>query len=213
MKSYSLPNNNGLPLDQLLDQLFESKTNGFYIELGANDGLTQSNTAFFEFYRGWKGVLIEPSPSAFQLCVKARPNSICFNKACISNTYSNTTIEGDFNGYLMSSVNGVRKNNSNLIKVPTSTLEAILDSVKPPAIDLLSLDTEGYEYDILCGLNLTKYRPKYMLIEIYNVDYDKIVNFLKENKYSFIKNISNYNKQDNPHWDGTHNDYLFTDSM
>ena len=34
--------------------------NGFYVELGANDGIQQSNTFFFEKYRGWKGVLIEP---------------------------------------------------------------------------------------------------------------------------------------------------------
>jgi hypothetical protein len=34
------------------------KDNGFFIELGANDGLMQSNTAFFEFTRGWTGILI-----------------------------------------------------------------------------------------------------------------------------------------------------------
>jgi len=36
-------------LIKLLDKLFNQKEDGFYIELGGNDGLTQSNTAFFEF--------------------------------------------------------------------------------------------------------------------------------------------------------------------
>lgn len=53
---------------------------------------------------------------------------------------------------------------------------------------------------MLKGLNLNKYRPTYLLIEIYNVSFDDIHNHLTEN---------NYNKEDNPGWDGTHNDYLF----
>lgn len=78
-------------------------------------------------------------------------------------------------------------------------------------IDFLSLDTEGYELNILKGLNLTKYRPKYMLIEIYTKDYTDIVSFLMNHKYSLQCNFTNYNKTTNPHWDGTHNDYLFMD--
>ena len=76
----------------------------------------------------------------------------------------------------------------------------------------MSLDTEGYEYNILEGLNLNKYRPKYMLIEIYLKDYIKIYDFLEKHNYKLIKNFTNYNKKTNPHWDGTHNDYLFMDN-
>jgi hypothetical protein len=50
-----------------------------------------------------------------------------------------------------------------------------------------------------------------MLIEIYNTDYDIIVNFLEGNQYKLYSNFSNYNKITNPNWDGTHNDYLFKD--
>jgi hypothetical protein len=126
-------------------------------------------------------------------------------------TFSDTTIEGDFNGSMMSSVNGLRNNTTGLVKVSTATLEGILDSVTVNTIDLLSLDAEGYEYEILCGLNLKKYRPMYMLIEIYNTDYDMIVNFLEKNQYKLYSNFSNYNKITNHNWDGTHNDYLFRD--
>jgi len=211
MTSYSLTTTTGKPIDQLLDEIFESKENGFFIELGAHDGLTQSNTAFFEFHRGWKGVLIEPSQSAFKLCVESRPNSFCFNKACVSNTFSDEYVEGDFNGKLMSSVNGMRINNCELMKVQASTLEAILDSIKPPSIDFLSIDTEGYEYEVLCGLNLRKYRPTYILIEVYITQYDLIIKFLEENNYKLVCNLTNYNTVNNCLWDGTHNDYLFVD--
>lgn len=212
MKSYSHCNSKNKQIDLILDDIFKSKANGFFIELGANDGLIQSNTAFFEFNRGWKGVLIEPSQIAYNKCVKNRPNSTCFNLACVSNNYKEDIIQGDFNGSLMASVNGKRNNTNTLIDCKVSTLESILDSVNASTIDFLSLDTEGYEYDILCGLNLNKYRPKYMLIEVYSSDYIKLTQFLKENNYNLVANITNYNREDNPGWDGTHNDYLFIDS-
>lgn len=212
MSSYSNCTSKGIKMDILLDEIFNSKENGFFIELGANNGLHQSNTAFFEFSRGWKGVLIEPSFNAFTECSMNRPKSQCFNFACVSNIYTEKYIQGDFNGGMMSSVDGKRNNTNALTMVEVSTLENILDSVNPPAIDLLSLDAEGYEYEILCGLNLTKYRPRYMLIEIYTNEYTKLVAYLEENRYTLLMNMTNYNINDNPHWDGTHNDYLFVDS-
>lgn len=213
MTSYSHFDNKNVPLDHKLDKII-NKTHGFYIELGANDGLTQSNTAFFEFNRNWTGLLIEPSYKMYLKCVQNRKNSIVENCACVSNDYCFGTIDGDFDGGLMSSVNGTRLNNPNVISVKATTLEKLLDlHIKNNTkIDLLSLDTEGYELNILKGLNLNKYRPQYMLIEIYDYDYDKILMFLNEHNYVLHSNFSNYNKNDNKGWDGTHNDYLFVDN-
>ena len=212
MRHYSANAGDGIPLSLKLEQLL-NKDNGFFIELGAHDGLTQSNTAYFEFHRNWKGILIEPSYNKYLECVNNRKNSIVLNYACISNDYSEKYVKGDFNGSCMSSVNGKRLNNNMNIEVEAITLEKVLDlhSNKNTTIDLLSLDTEGYELNILKGLNLTKYRPKMMIIEIYNYDYENVVDYLKENGYKLHSNISNYNRINNPGWDGTHNDYLFID--
>jgi hypothetical protein len=115
----------------------------------------------------------------------------------------------------MSSVNATRivleECKSPLVKVKAITLEKILDQHLPEGtvIDFLSLDTEGYELNVLKGLNLSKYKPRYMLIEIYSWDLETITSFLGENGYQLHSNFSNYNPVDNPHWDGTHNDYLF----
>jgi len=46
--------------------------NGFFVELGANDGVNQSNSLYFEKYRNWKGVLVEPIPHNYLLCKKNR---------------------------------------------------------------------------------------------------------------------------------------------
>ena len=46
--------------------------NGFYIECGANDGVDQSNTWYFEKYKNWNGILIEPIPRIFSELKKNR---------------------------------------------------------------------------------------------------------------------------------------------
>ena len=211
---YSLNDNKGIPLDKKLDILFNHKTDGFYIELGAFDGITQSNTYFFELNRNWKGLLIEPSKGSYDLCCKNRPNSIVVNCCCVSNDYNGDKILGDFNSKLMSSVNGQRLHSGDLIQVNALTLEKILDEKHIDVeIDFLSLDTEGYELPILQGLNLDKYRPKYLLIEVYSKDFHNILNYLQDKNYILHSNFSNYNRRDSPHWDGTHNDFLFFDKL
>lgn len=213
-KSYSLTDCLGKPIDLKLDELFNKKTNGFYIELGAFDGLTQSNTAFFEFYRNWRGILIEPSLGSFTSCLTNRPKSYTVNACCVSNDYTEDNISGDFNNITMASVNGLRlKNTSNLVQVKAMTLEKILDDYfsknGEKEIDFVSIDTEGYELEVIKGLNLNKYKPTYLLIEIYANQFNNICEFLNNCNYKLHSNLTNYNKNNNPIWDGTHNDYLF----
>jgi FkbM family methyltransferase len=209
MTSYSLTDSKNIPLDFKLNDII-NKDNGFFIELGAYNGIDQSNTAFFEFTRNWNGILIEPSYSEYIKCVDNRKNSIVLNCACVSSDYNNDFIEGDFDNGPMSSINGNRVNGKIIKKIKARTLENILNEYAPnKQIDLLSLDVEGYELNVLKGLNLQKYRPKYMLIEIYNTHYKEIYDFLIENNYKLHSNFTNYNHNDNPIWDGSHNDYLF----
>ena len=58
----------------LNENFFKGKTNGVYIEMGAVDGLFQSNTKFFEDQLNWTGILIEPQPNSFKKLQMNRPN-------------------------------------------------------------------------------------------------------------------------------------------
>jgi FkbM family methyltransferase len=198
------------PITKRILEYIKDIKNGFYIEAGAYDGLLQSNTKFLEEEYGWSGMLIEPSPKIFELLEKNRPDNININKCLVSSKYQYSTIQGAFDNGPMSSVNNIRNiQDAELIYVSCNTLENILNDNYIEHIDFMTIDTEGYEFEVLEGLNLTKNRPTYLLIEIYSNDKDKIFNYLEQNNYLLLENITNYNYYDNPGWDGTHNDYLF----
>ena len=58
-------------IDQKLLQ-YLNYNNGYFIELGANDGVIQSNTLHYEIYKNWNGILIEPIKSKFDQCKAIR---------------------------------------------------------------------------------------------------------------------------------------------
>jgi hypothetical protein len=201
------------PITKRILEYIQNIENGFYIEAGAYDGLLQSNTKFLEEEYNWTGMLIEPSPNVFMELNKNIPNNLNINKCLVNPWYSFKTIKGSFNNGPMSSVNNIRKlENVKLIDVPCDTLENILDYYEIKKIDFMTIDTEGYELEVLQGLNLLKYRPLYILIEVYETQKEILFQYLEDMNYIFLENITNYNILDNPGWDGTHNDYLFKTS-
>lgn len=154
---------------------------GFFVEAGANDGLSQSNTLYFEKYRKWRGLLVEPVPELARRCRKNRRKCIVENYALAPFGGEEDTIEMTF-CHLMSVVSGamrtreeeakhiqtgceVQKIDSYKLTVPTQTLTALLDKHSVQQIDLLSLDVEGYELPALQGIDFDRHRPRYMLIE------------------------------------------------
>jgi FkbM family methyltransferase len=208
MKSSILENDMEWVSEKVLKYL--NYRDGVYLECGANNGVTQSNTYTLEKDLGWSGVLIEPSKTAFEECKRSRSDKNIFvNCALVSSDYEGNTIVGDFDGHLMSSVNGKRRNNSHYETVQARKLSEVLSEKSFSEIDFFSLDAEGYEYEILKGINFDIHSFKFILIEIYSWDFEKIKLLLERNGYELIENLSGFTLETNPYWDGTHNDFLF----
>jgi FkbM family methyltransferase len=192
-------------LDKKIEKYINYKY-GFFIEAGANDGYSQSNTYYLEKKRGWTGILIEGIPELYQKCKSQRSKSKVFNCALVSNDFTKPTITMHY-AHLMSFVDGALKTReeqhkhfkngmdvqklekSYSIEVPARTLESILDEIPNfQNIDLLSLDVEGYELNALKGLNLSKYRPKYILIEAKY--FSEVDSFLVAHHYTMVDQMS-----------------------
>ena len=154
---------------------------GTFVELGAFDGVSQSNTAWLEAHRGWRGVLVEAIPEAYERCVLNRPLATVVNCACVSSEYSEPTVDMVYAG-LMSIVLGARSASEEdeawialgeevqqleryPVSVPARTLTAVLDDCVLECVDLLSLDVEGYEIEVLGGLDIKRFRPRLILVE------------------------------------------------
>lgn len=157
-----------------------TKENGVFVELGAYDGINQSNTLYFE-RKGWRGLLIEPVPETYQKCCQNRPLARVVHAACVAFDYPREEVVIDNVG-LMSLVEGARgseqekqdwiKRGEQLqnithqqCRAPARTLTDILEKEKLGVIDLFSLDVEGYEAQVLNGIDFTRFRPIHIVIE------------------------------------------------
>jgi FkbM family methyltransferase len=197
-------------MEHFIKNLFKyiNHRDGFYIECGANDGVFYSYTYELEKLN-WNGILIEPSIKAFDECIKNRSKNNFFYNCALVSSDNIKEIYGDFDGSCMSSVNGDRLKRQPQTKVECRTLTSILKELNISNIDLFSLDVEGYEMEVLKGLNFNIYSPQYILIEVYENNKNEIFSFMTKNNYDYVDNITGYNITDFPYWDGTHNDLLF----
>lgn len=175
--------------DRFLESMyFKDKRGGVFVELGATDGVYNSNTLYYERNLGWTGLLIEPIPWYFthgQL-KENRPNSICEQVAIDTNEGEADLflIKEDFeyyrynNGYAggHSGLNKYyepkqreRVNNlpceKTLLTVPCVPLQKLLDKYKIDHVDYLSLDVEGGEAAVLNSIDFNKVSIDVITIE------------------------------------------------
>ena len=180
-------------LNQLDKKMLEfiNYENGFFIECGANDGVDQSNTWYFEKNLNWSGILIEPLSKQFQELKKNRSKkNKFFNLALCSSEIENILLMENNDLVSKSVIDSSKTTNSKFESVNSQTLTKILDEVSAPSlIDFFSLDVEGFEYQVIKGINFDKYNFKYFLIETKN---DEVINYLINKNYILIKKLSGH---------------------
>jgi len=197
-------------LDQRLAKRV-TKKRGFYVELGANDGVAQSNTLFLELTRGWTGLLIEPVSETYIKLIRNRSSSRnhLVHAACVSSLRHSRTVEIAVNGLMstpmvdFTDIHDIRSHFSwsetqhEIIteRVVAKTLTEILGEVfAPQYIDLLSLDVEGGELEVLQGVDFSQITIEWILVETRSSR--EMEQFLGALGYELIEKMS-------------HHDYLF----
>ncbi len=225
--SIIFPLNNSLPMSDLtqnieikkyyalndLDKKLEkyiNYDNGFFVELGANDGVNQSNTLYFENNKHWKGVLIEPILHNFLACKLNRSQETkIFCNACVSFGYEEKFVEILYSNLMSIPVNlesdiakpelhaligkqflASHEENVAVGAVAKTLSSLLLEAGAPREIDLLSLDVEGAEIEVLNGVDFSLYSFKYMLIE--NRNFQKLYDYLDSRGYEFVEALSEH---------------------
>ncbi|HLH13625.1 MAG TPA: FkbM family methyltransferase, partial [Solirubrobacteraceae bacterium] len=135
-------------LDTKLDAILD-RDGGFFVEAGAHDGFTQSNTYWLERFRGWRGLLVEPMPELATEARLSRPDATVVQCALCSVAQPGARLRMQF-GDLMSNVHGAREGtwaslgtvlgwrDSYELEVSARTLSSLLDEIDAPEVDLLS---------------------------------------------------------------------------
>jgi FkbM family methyltransferase len=174
----------------------------FVVDVGANDGVTISNSLPF-IQEGWTGILIEPAPAVFKKLTEnhgRRQNVTCLRVACSNRSgeavlYIGSDGQEGFLSTLCQSDNewfrGAR--GSQTVTVKTETLTDILTGQRAPqSPGLLLVDCEGFDYEVFLGLDFARFRPTIIVTEEYEWEPRKHAakySLLIENNYSLVQKI------------------------
>ena len=157
------------------EHLFPGMRNGVFVDVGAYDGVTLSNSCFFEREMGWTGLCVEPIPDVFRELVSNRPGSVCEN-VCVSN------VEGELEFARVEGVEALsgiadrmdRRHRRRIegeggrvemMRLPSLRLQTLLDRHGIDRIHFLSIDTEGAELDVIQSLDFERTRVDVVCVE------------------------------------------------
>jgi len=181
-------------------KLTGNPTKGFYVDIGAHNGVEGSNTKYFEEL-GWDGVCIEPHPDVFK---QLEQNRKCEKLNCaiwdrdtqvdfLAISGYSEMLSGIIESYdprHVARINGEvssRGGSTKVVKVDAKKFESVITREH---IDFLSVDTEGSELQILKKIDFSKYDVKVICVEN-NFANKEFFDFFTERGYKFYKTYLN----------------------
>jgi len=75
---------------EFVNKLLNNRTNGFFVECGAADGETLSNSIYFELLRNWTGLLVEVNPRFYRKLLKTNRHAYSLNAGLSPTTFPQT---------------------------------------------------------------------------------------------------------------------------
>jgi FkbM family methyltransferase len=179
--------------DLVVKEYFKEKNKGFYVDVGCYHPLQRSNTMLL-YQKGWRGINIDISDFSIKLFNFLRPDDFNLNLAVSDK-------EGEIDMFFqkkLSQLSTIKEKNAknafqgNILnkKILSKRLTSILDEskYKDQKIDFLNIDVEGADFEVLQSLNLNKYSPELICIEVIekNLENSDVFNFLYKNRYKKI---------------------------
>lgn len=170
-------------LDAIYNAAFGNLKQGVFVEIGAYDGQAFSNTCFLADL-GWRGVYVEPIPEYAAACSKRHKGNpqVTVVNAAVGHEAGSAELHvagalTTWNDNLLSAYRNISwaKNALSDVKVtaPVTTLNRLLEDCGiPSGFELLVVDVEGGETDVFAGVDLARWRPKMLIVELVDVHPD-----------------------------------------
>jgi len=170
--------------DLFVNEYFKDLKSGKYVDLGAFHPMRLSNT-FLLFKRGWSGTNIDLNPITIDLFNIARRNDK--NICCLLSNKDDLQKNVYYEDWSAANSMTVNENLKDKKIMTTKTFKNLIEH----DFDFLNIDLEGHDYEILQTIDLRKFNPKLICIEILEncLDKENIYKFMKQNNYIFIKNL------------------------
>ncbi len=163
--------------DLVIDNLLGHRKMGFYVDVGCNHPIKISNT--YRFYlRGWRGIAIDANAEFAKYFAELRPRDI-FVTSCVSDKIREVDFR-IYNSRALSSVgetkfydNDLHYKLERIERLETASLNEILARYcAPQKFELLSIDVEGHDFEVLRSIDLNRYQPEVLLVEVNGCDLD-----------------------------------------
>jgi len=186
----------------IYNTFFRNQSDGFYIDVGAHDGITISNSILFERL-GWDGICIEAHPTYYEKLLTHR-NCTCIFAAAGNEDSEEVTFYLNQGGGLSSLDKNMEnvwreqhrprfKGYNETAQVPMMTLNTILKEYSAPKIiDYVTIDVEGCEMLVLEGIDLTEYHVKVFIVEVIRGLKDKrdaLDKYMINNNYKYVTTL------------------------
>lgn len=182
-------------LNELYLKYFGYKEDGCFIEVGAADGISWSNT--YGLYKaGWRGLMYEPDINSYLKCVenmKEFPKVKVFPLAVGKEVGKIKLYAAGLGGSTVSEEyleaiklrNGWNPTGEYVVDLTTLNKELNKEKILPGEIDVISIDTEGNEPDVLYGFNIKHWKPTMVIVEAHEhyPDIDRPKTFERVNSY------------------------------
>ncbi len=170
-------------------EAFNETRSGYFLDIGANDGIRINNTYILESKYDWSGICIEANPLIFKQLNKNR-SAVCLN-VCLDKSEGKIdfALKGLNGGIVDSDVDNKESDvkADQVIKQKTISLNRVLEDQQAPSIiDFLSIDVEGAEERILAGFDFHKYTFRCVTIERPT---ELLRDLFKDHGYILIKEI------------------------
>jgi FkbM family methyltransferase len=175
-----IPNYSQNDEQEIIIKLFNGKKRCSFLDIGANDGKTFSNTYALGEHYDWTGVLVEPSPKAFDKLLDLygnKPNFELFNVAIgrsngmMTLHESGTLLNKDDVALVSTGISSEKRrwDSANIefteVEVPVWNIRTLLDTCIHKEFDVLSLDIEGMELEVLPSIPLRDLKIACAIIE------------------------------------------------